>query len=74
MYICTLVITENKLIKAKPENLIRLARALKLSVQGHSHESLAGLVYASIAAPTMRFNTPDKRAAYESIWEKASNW
>ena len=38
-------ISRRQLRKAKPENLIRLANALKLRTSGMSHRQVAALVY-----------------------------
>ena len=63
-----------QLKQAKPENLIRLAKALKLNVGGMSHRQIARLVHWRVTRPDMnvrhsRFATPEKRTEYESLWE-----
>lgn len=64
-------ITAGKLKKAKPENLIRLAKALKLRIEGMRHGQIARLVRWRITRPVYRFADPQKRADYEKIWKKA---
>lgn len=64
-----------QLKKAKPENLIRLAKALKLNVEGMSHIQIARLIHWRVTRPDMnvrhsRFDTPEKRTEYESLWEE----
>lgn len=62
-------ITVAKLKKAKPENLLRLARSLKLNTEGMSHRQIARLIRWRITRPVVRFSDPAKRQAYAAMWE-----
>lgn len=55
-------LTVGKLKKAKPENLLRLARSLNLKTEGMSHGQVARLVRWRITRPVHRFD-------YENLWE-----
>lgn len=46
-------IMRRHLRKAKPENLLRLARSLKLRVEGMSHRQIVSLVYWRITRTGM---------------------
>lgn len=58
-----------KLKGAKPENLKRLANALKLDTEGMSHKQIARLVRWRITRDDHRFADPAKRQSYEAMWE-----
>jgi hypothetical protein len=58
-----------RLKKAKPENLLRLARFLSLRTDGMSHRQVAKLVRWRITRPSHRFADPAKRQDYASMWE-----
>ena len=63
-------ITAGKLKKAKHENLIRLANALSLRIEGMRHGQIARLVRWRITREVHRFNDAAKRAEYQAVWEK----
>ena len=58
---------------SQPANLARLAKHLKLRVDGMKHGQIARLVHWRLTRPDMcqpsRFSTPSKRQDYESWWE-----
>lgn len=62
-------LTVGKLKGAKPENLLRLANSLHLRTSGMSHRQVAKLVRWRITRPYHRFNDPEKREDYASMWE-----
>jgi hypothetical protein len=62
-------ISVRKLKGAKPENLKRLADSLKLNTDGMSHRQIARLIRWRITRSQARFNNPQKRRDYESVWE-----
>lgn len=62
------LVTKDHLIKAKPENVTRLAKALKINVEGMSKGLLITAVAWRLTQRTTRFASPDKRAAYEAMW------
>lgn len=67
------LLSVGRLKKAKRENVIRLAKALNLKVEGMSHGQIARLVHWRVTRADMirpsRFATPEKRTEYESLWE-----
>jgi hypothetical protein len=63
------IITTGKLKKAKLENLIRLANALGLNVEGMRHPQIARLVRWRITRETHRFADAAKKADYQAMWE-----
>ena len=63
------IISKEKLLKAKRENVIRLARALKIEVQGQSFNRIVGLVAWHVAQPVRRFAETAKRDEYQFMWE-----
>lgn len=65
---CT--ISLDKLQAARPDNLIRLAKALKLDVRGRYHQQVARMVYNRINTVTSRFEDEAKKADYLAMWEK----
>lgn len=63
------VISKAHLKKAKQENLIRLAKALKLDIRGMSQGHIVRLVAWRLSRPVTRFADPNKRSDYEAMWE-----
>ena len=63
------IISRSHLNKAKPENLVRLAKALKINVDGMSQRAIVGLVAWRLAQPRARFADTNKRVEYEAMWE-----
>lgn len=58
-----------QLEKAKPENLIRLARSLQIPTEHRAHLHLARIVHNRIRFPLFRFSTKTMREEYEKMWQ-----
>jgi len=52
-----------------PNNVKRLAKALKLDIEGKSDNSVVGLVWWKISSFTSRFDSEEKKADYTKMWE-----
>lgn len=64
------LITIAKLRNSKPENVIRLAQALKLEIHDLSYDEIIMLVSLHVASPVERFADPVKRHDYTTMWEQ----
>lgn len=58
-----------KLMLARPENILRLARYLKLNTQDMSYPQVLHMVHDKLSLPVERFDNPVKKADYECMWE-----
>ena len=58
-----------KLIAARPEYILRLARFLKIETQDISYPQVLHMVHENLSYPPERFDSPQKKADYESMWE-----
>jgi hypothetical protein len=71
-----MIITFDKLLESKPENLVRLARALKVDDDTLTHEQLASRVGVVLGlntilgiSPNVEFCDDKTRQGYENFWE-----